>query len=118
MSQILVVVGTQSTPLPTLASGVKFAAIAVTVTDNSGQPAKAPDGTTAVLLTGQESTPWTVTFTGVDGSSEASFSAQALDSTGANLGAALVVTESGTGGVIPGTFPQPVAAGSSITVTG
>ncbi len=125
MSTLVATVGILQTPLPTtLAVGVTFAAIALTITDNSGQPATfvGPGGATetSILLTGAETPPWTATGTGVDGPNEASYTAQALDSTGANLGTSFTFTESGSGGVVtlPATFPQPVAAGSSLVVTG
>jgi hypothetical protein len=122
MSTLVATVGIQETPLPS--AGVPaFAAIKLTITDNSGAPATFlnPDGTTGTfaLLNGSETpTPWTATGTGVDGTSEASFTAQAIDSNGNPLGTPFTFNESGTGGVTPGNFAQPVAAGSSLTVTG
>lgn len=120
MSKLVATVGIVQTPLPS-ASAPVFAALKLTITDNSGQPATfpQPDGSTGTftLLVGTETPPWTATGTGVDGQGEASFTAQALDIGGNPLGTSFTFTESGTGGVIPGTFPQPVAAGSSLVVT-
>lgn len=124
MTTLVATVGTAQTPLPTtLVAGVTFAAIGLTITDNSGAAAIFTDAsgnkTTSILLTGAETPPWTATATGVSGQGEASYTAQALDSTGANLGTSFTFTESGSGGVVtpPATFPQPVLAGSSLVVT-
>lgn len=110
-----------------LSTGILFAAVALSVIDNSGAPAQLLDANglplldsnglpeTVALLTGAESPPWSANFQGLTGTNEASFSAQPLDTTGANLGTVFTGTESGTGGQ-PGTFFQP--SGGTISVTG
>lgn len=110
MTQIVVAVTTTDTPLP--AANIPFAALAIVVTDNSGavlpaQTLTAPDA----------SGNWTATFTGAPGTSEASATVTALDTSGNTLGTPLTGTESGTGGQPQtGTFPQPT--GVTVTVTG
>jgi hypothetical protein len=80
------------------------------VTDNSG------GALPKVILTGIETPPWSATLTGTAGALEASVTFTDLDINGATVGTPVVVTESGSGGVI-GNLPGTVAAGSSITVT-
>jgi hypothetical protein len=104
VTTIFVQITTTDTPL---ADGVKFAATAVVVTDNSG--AVLP----AVTLNGSESPPWSASFTGATGPNEASVVVTALDTDGNTL-AEISATETGTGGQ-PGTFPAPT--GVSITVS-
>jgi hypothetical protein len=110
MSSIVIVAGRNPTKI-NLAPGQVFAATAYVVVDNSG--ATLPAGT----LNGSETPPWTVTLTGADGPNEASVTLTDLDTTGATIGTPVVVTESGSGGVIA-QFNPVSATGSSITVTG
>jgi hypothetical protein len=95
----------------TLAPGQSFAATAYVVVDNSG--ATLPAGT----LTGKETPPWTAVLAGTDGPHEASVTFTDLDSTGATIGAPVIFTESGQGG-IPGQFFPTSKILGSITVTG
>lgn len=106
MTTIVVVVATTPTPLP---SGVTFANISVAVTDNSG--AALPP----VTVNGTESPPWTVNVTGTVGPNEASAVLTALDTSGNPIGSPVTITETGTGGVTPTTFPAPT--GGTITVS-
>lgn len=106
MTNIVVVVQTADTPLP---AGVVFAAISISVVDNSG--AALP----AVSVNGTESPPFQATLTGATGSQEATATLQALDTNGNPIGSPVVLTESGTGGQPPQTFPAPV--GGTITVS-
>jgi hypothetical protein len=106
MTTIAVQVTTSPTNLP---QGISFAAIAIAVTDNSG--AKLPPKT----VNGTETPPFSATFTGAAGPNEATAVLTALDTSGNTLGSPVTVTESGTGGVVPGTFPAPT--GGTITVT-
>lgn len=105
MTTIVVQVQTQQKPLP---PGVLFAAIAILVVDNSGATLDAK------LVNGSETPPWSATFTGTEGPNEATATLQALDTAGNNIGEAVVLTETGTGGQ-PQTFPAPV--GGTITVS-
>jgi hypothetical protein len=105
MTTIVVQVQTQQKPLP---PGVLFAATAIVVVDNSGATLDAQ------MVNGTETPPWSATFTGVEGPNEAVATLQALDTAGNNIGEAVVVTETGTGGQ-PGTFPAPT--GATITVS-
>jgi hypothetical protein len=130
MTKIAVVLTGSQVPLPpriSLPAGVLLGVVLLTITDNSGAPAGLLDANgqpvldpttqkpvTVATLNGTETPPWSANFAGVTGQGEASFSAQPVDSTGANLGTAFTQTESGTGGQ-PGTFFQP--SGGTITVS-
>lgn len=105
MTKIVVTVTKATQTLP---DGVSFAATSIAVTDNSG--ATLP----AVSVNGTESPPWTATFTGASGPNEAVAVIQDLDTNGNPIGAAITVTETGTGGQ-----PQQFQAstGGTISVT-
>lgn len=91
-----------------LADGITFEGTTVSVVDNSG--ATLP----AVKLDGTESPAWQATFVGATGSGEATATLQDIDTNGNDIGAPIVLTESGTGGQ-PQTFPA--TTGGTITVS-
>lgn len=104
MTQIVVTITKNLTaPLP---AGITFAGTTVAVVDNSGAPLP------AVTLNGTESPPWQATFTGTTGTAEATATIQDVDTSGNDIGAAIVLTESGTGGQ-----PQTFAASTGGTIT-
>lgn len=105
MTKIVVTVTKTTSPL---ADGVTFAATAISVTDNSG--VALPD----VSVNGSETPPWTATFTGAEGSGEATAVIQDLDTTGTAIGAPITLIETGTGGQ-PQTFQA--STGGTITVS-
>jgi hypothetical protein len=106
MTTIVVQVTTTPTALP---SGITFAAISVAITDNSG--AALP----VVKVNGSETPPFSVTVSGNSGPNQAMAVLTALDTNGNPIGSPVSITESGTGGVVPGTFPAPT--GGTITVS-
>lgn len=104
MTKIVVTITKNLTaPLP---DGVTFEGTTVAVVDNSGAKL------TAVTLNGTESPPWQAVFTGAVGTLEATATIQDIDTNGNDIGAAIVLTESGTGGQ-----PQTFAASTGGTIT-
>lgn len=98
MYNVSVTITNTDTPLP---SGTIFGHTNLTVTDAAGAVQN-------FSLNGSESPPWTQVVAGLaDGVS--TYSAQAVDSTGANLGTAVTTTFT----PVPKTFPAP----TTITVT-
>ena len=108
MSQLTLAVTVTQTPYATQPPAALFASIGYVITDNSGAELT---GT----LNGSETPPWSVTVTGADGPTPATYSLQAGDAQGNALGAPLTGTQGGTGGEVQ-TFPLPTAA--TLTVTG
>ena len=119
MTSIVVTVQTQPQNLP---AGAVFGGINLDVVDNSGQDLPGR------MLTGNESPPWTGTFTGASGPGAVQVTAQAFDVGGNTLTQPMVVTQTTAGGGFipvapptnppptnPTTFPAP--AGISITVS-
>lgn len=105
MTNIVVTVTKATQPL---AAGTVFGATSITVTDNAGNVLP------AVSVNGTESPPWQASFTGTEGSGEASAVIQDLDSNGGDIGAPITLTETGTGGQ-PATFQA--STGGTITVS-
>jgi len=88
-------------------SGVNaFAGTNVVAKDNAGTVLP------GVILTGNETPPWTAVFTGATGPNLVQVTATDLDSKGNTIGTPATATETGTGGVQQ-TYPQT----SGITLT-
>lgn len=107
MTQIVVVVTKTLTDLP---SGTVFHNTRITVTDNAGNKLD------PALVSGSEAPPWSATFSGATGTSEATALIEDLDQDGNVIGTPITLTETGTGGQPAQQFPA--SSGGTITVTG
>jgi hypothetical protein len=94
MAQIIIALAKTDTNLP---SGVTFAGTNVVVTDSTGQPQP------AVMLTGKETPPWTMTATVADGAG--TVAATDVDTAGVIMPGTTVRTEAYTTIPVPSTFP-------------